>query len=178
MGMCMPGQAKPKTSLMFQLNQFMVYSNTSGPRGQSRLTGPGLFMLMYDAELSPKNHFRIDLMGSPEQLTVGDRGTPQLLQTDHLDNMHAHDRQKMTFLFAPRGEAAIGPVPFMHRESAAGNPDAPLGHALQDGFHDASTVLGIEYQNGATTLEATAFSGQKHHLALSHAQARLIRLAR
>jgi hypothetical protein len=162
---------------MFQLNQFMVYSNTSGPRGQSRLTGPGLFMLMYDTELSRQNQFRIDLMGSPEQLTVGDRGTPQLLQTDHLDNMHAHDtimalefrdvvslgaddRQKMTFLFAPRGEAAIGPVPFMHRESAAGNPDAPLGHALQDGFHDASTVLGIEYQNGATTLEATAFSGQ------------------
>jgi hypothetical protein len=177
MGMCMPGQAKAKTSLMFQLNQFMVYSNTSGPRGQSRLTGPGLFMLMYDTELSPQNHFRIDLMGSPEQLTVGDRGTPQLLQTDHLDNMHAHDtimalefrdvvslggddRQKMTFLFAPRGEAAIGPVPFMHRESAEGNPDAPLGHGLQDGFHDASTVLGIEYQNGSTTLEATAFSGQ------------------
>ena len=177
MGMCMPGRAKAKTSLMFQLNQFMVYSNTSGPRGQSRLTGPGLFMLMYDTELSPKNHFRIDVMGSPEQLTVGDKGTPQLLQTDHLDNMHAHDtimalefrdvvalgaddRQKLTFLFAPRGEAAIGPVPFMHRESAEGNPDAPLGHALQDGFHDASTVLGIEYQNGPTTLEATAFSGQ------------------
>jgi hypothetical protein len=177
MGMCMPGQAKSKTSLIFQLNQFMVYSNTSGPRGQSRLTGPGLFMLMYDTELSPKNHFRIDIMGSPEQLTVGEKGTPQLLQTDHLDNMHAHDtimalefrdvvslgaddRQKLTFLFAPRGEAAIGPVPFMHRESAVGNPDAPLGHALQDGFHDASTVLGVEYQTGATTLEATAFSGQ------------------
>jgi hypothetical protein len=177
MGMCMPGQARSKTSLMFQLNQFMVYSNTSGPRGQSRLTGPGLFMLMYDTELSPKNHFRIDVMGSPEQLTVGDKGTPQLLQTDHLDNMHAHDtimalefrdvvslgaddRQKLTFLFAPRGEAAIGPVPFMHRESAEGNPDAPLGHALQDGFHDASSVLGIKYRNGPSTFEVTAFSGQ------------------
>ena len=177
MGMCMPGQARSETTLTFQLNQFMVYSKTSGPRGQSRLTGPGLFMLMYDTELTPKNHLRIDVMGSPEQLTVGDRGTPQLLQTDHIDNMHAHDtlmalefrdvvalgaddRQKLTFLFAPRGEAAIGPVPFMHRESAAGNPDAPLGHGLQDGFHDASTVLGIEYQNGPTTLEATAFSGQ------------------
>jgi hypothetical protein len=177
MGMCMPDRAKSKTSLMFQLNQFLVYSNTSGPRGQSRLTGPGLAMLMYETELSPKNRFRIDVMASPERLTVGDKGTPQLLQTDHIDNMHAHDtlmalefrdvvalgaddHQKLTFLFAPRGEAAIGPVPFMHRESAAGNPDAPLGHGLQDGFHDASTVLGIEYQNGATTLEATAFSGQ------------------
>ncbi len=177
MGMCMPGEAKSKTSVMFQLNQFMVFSHASGPRGQSRLTGPGLFMLMYGTELSHKNHFRIDIMGSPEQLTVGDKGTPQLLQTDHLDNMHAHDtimalefrdvitlgaddRQTLTFLFAPRGEAAIGPVPFMHRQSAEGNPDAPLGHALQDGFHDASSVVGIEYKNRSTTLEATVFRGK------------------
>jgi hypothetical protein len=177
MGMCMTAQATSQSSLMFQLNQFMVYSNTPGPRGQSRLTGPGLFMLMFDKALSSNNHLRIDIMGSPEQLTVGDKGTPQLLQTDHLDNMHAHDsvmalelrdvvafgahnRQSLTVLLAPRGEAAIGPVPFMHRESAEGNPDAPLGHALQDGFHDASSVLGIKYRNGPTTLEATAFSGQ------------------
>jgi hypothetical protein len=70
MGTGMPGQAKAKTSLMFQLNQFMVYSNTSGPRGQARLTSPGLFMLMYDTELSSINRFRIDLMGSPERLTA------------------------------------------------------------------------------------------------------------
>ena len=70
------------------------------------------------------------------------------------------DKQKLTLLFAPRGEAVIGPVPFMHRETAAGNPDAPLGHALQDGFHDASTVFGIGYQIAHTTVEATAFSGQ------------------
>jgi hypothetical protein len=108
-------------------------------------------------------------------LTIGDRGTPQLLQTENVDAMHAHDTlmalelrdavtvgdtQQLTFLFAPRGEAAIGPVPFMHRESAAGNPDAPLGHALQDGFHDASTVLGVGYRIAHTTIEATAFSGR------------------
>ena len=177
MNMCMTGEAKPTTSLMFQLNQFLVYSNTSGPRGQSRLTGPGLWMLMFDAELSPRNHFRMDVMGSPEQLTVGDKGTPQLLQTEHVDNMHAHDtvmalefrdvleldadgKHRLTFLFAPRGGAAVGPVPFMHRESADGNPDAPLGHARQDGFHDVSTVLGVAYGNAGTTVEATVFSGQ------------------
>lgn len=161
---------------MFQLNQFMVYSKTSGPRGQSRLTGPGLWMLMYGTELSPKNRFRIDVMGSPEQLTVGEKGTPQLLQTEYVDNMHPHDtvmalefrdelkldadgKHRLTFLFAPRGEAAVGPVPFMHRESAVGNPDAPLGHTLQDNFHDVSTVLGVAYGNAGTTLEATMFSG-------------------
>ena len=66
----------------------------------------------------------------------------------------------LTFLFATRGEAAIGPVPFMHRESAEGNPDAPLGHALQDAFHDVSTVFGAEYRIARTTIEITAFSGK------------------
>lgn len=177
MNMPMSGDGKSNTGVMFHLNQFMLYSNTSGPRGQSRVTGPGMWMLMYGDDLSPENQLRIDIMGSPEQLTVGDKGTPQLLQTEHIDAMHAHDYimalefrdvvtlsanddEQLTFLFAPRGEAAIGPVPFMHRESAEGNPDAPLGHALQDGFHDASTVLGVEYQIARMTVEATAFSGQ------------------
>jgi hypothetical protein len=177
MKMCMPGGAQQPSAIMFQLNQFMVYSTTSGPRGQSRTTGPGMWMLMYGHALSSRNNFSVDVMGSPEQLTVGGKGTPQLLQTEHVDSMHAHDtvmalefrdalalgdgdKQHLTFLFAPRGEAAVGPVPFMHRPSAEGNPDAPLGHALQDGFHDASTVLGLEYDHGRTKLEATAFSGQ------------------
>ena len=132
---------------------------------------------MYDRALSPTNRLGIVVMGSAEQLTVGDKGTPQLFQTEHVDSMHAHDtimalefrdvlafgtdnKRKLTLLFAPRGGAAVGPVPFMHRDSAEGNPDAPLGHALQDGFHDASTVFGIEYQSARTTTEVTAFSGQ------------------
>jgi hypothetical protein len=48
----------------------------------------------------------------------------------------------------------------MHRESAEGNPDAPLGHTQQDGFHDASTVIGLGYHVGRTAAEVTAFSGQ------------------
>ena len=79
MTMPMPGDVQSTSAIMFQLNQFVAYSNTSGPRGQSRLTGPGMWMLMYDKDLSPTNHLRIDVMGSPEQLTVGDKGTPQLL---------------------------------------------------------------------------------------------------
>jgi hypothetical protein len=177
MNMCMPGAGKAETALMFKLNQFVLYSSTFGPRGQSRFTGPGLWMLMYDQALSATNHLRIDAMGSPEQWTVGDKGTPQLFQTEHIDSMHAHDtimalefrdvltldtegKQLLTFLLAPRGGAAVGPVPFMHRVSAEGNPDAPLGHALQDGFHDVSSVLGIEYQFARTAVEVTAFSGQ------------------
>jgi hypothetical protein len=177
MNMPMPGSAEVNHGAMIRMNQFMLYSHTSGPRGQSRLTGPGMWMLMYDKDLSSRNHLSVDIMGTPEHLTIGDRGTPQLLQTENVDAMHPHDyimalefrdslplevakNDRLTFLFAPRGEAAIGPVPFMHRDSAEGNPDAPLGHALQDGFHDVSTVVGIEYQFARTSIEATAFSGR------------------
>ena len=176
MNMCMADNTKAMSALTFSLNQFAVYSTTSGPRGRSRVTGPGLGMLMYNQALSPRNTLRVNIMGTAEQLTVGDKGTPQLFQTENIDNMHPHDYlmalefrdvmklgagddQELTFLFAPRGAAATGPVPFMHRASAEGNPDAPLGHNLQDGLHDVSTVLGVAYRNSGTTVEATGFSG-------------------
>lgn len=177
MKMCMAASAKRKPAVMIRINQFLVYSATSGPRGQERVTGPGAWMLMLDQDLSPRNSVHVSVMGSLEQLTVGSIGTPQLLQTENLDAMHAHDtlmavefrdtiklgaasNQELTLLFAPRGGAAFGPVPFMHRDSAEGNPDSPLGHNMQDGFHDVSTVLGLAYRYGRTSLEATAFSGQ------------------
>ena len=174
---CMPTATKPRVTLTLIINQFVVGSTTSGPRGQSRVTGPGSLMLMYEDNLSPRNTLRIDLMGSAEQATVGKIGTPQLLQSENLDAMHAHDtimalefrdtvklgtseNQELTFLFAPRGAAAIGPVPYMHRPSAEGNPDSPLGHNLQDGFHDVSTVFGIGIRSRRTFIEATRFSGK------------------
>ena len=177
MNMCVPEATRLKAMLMFQLNQYAVYSQTAGPRGMSRLTGPGAWMLNYDSDLTARNHLAVNVMASPEQLTVGVRGTPQLLQTENLDAMHPHDTimafefrdtfsfgpddsRRLTLLFAPRGEAAIGPVPFMHRDSAEGNPDAPLGHSLQDGFHDASTVYGVDYRTRRWEMEFTGFSGR------------------
>ena len=176
MKICLAAAPKRKPAVMIRINQFLVYSATSGPRGQERVTGPGAWMLMIDKDLSPRNSFNVSVMGSLEQLTVGSIGTPQLLQTENLDAMHAHDTlmavefrdkiklgaandQDLTLLFAPRGGAAFGPVPYMHRDSAEGNPDSPLGHNMQDGFHDVSTVFGLAYRLGRTALEATAFSG-------------------
>jgi hypothetical protein len=82
MSMPMPGGAESDNGVMVRLNQFMLYSHTSGPRGQSRLTGPGMWMLMYDTDLSSRNHLSVDVMGTPEHLTIGNKGTPQLLQTE------------------------------------------------------------------------------------------------
>ena len=174
---CLDHAVKRPPALMVRVDQFLIVSTTSGPRGQTRVTGPGSLMLMYEKELSSRNTFRLNLMASAEQLTVGKIGTPQLLQTENLDAMHAHDtimalelrdtfklgaskRQELTFLFAPRGAASAGPVTFMHRPSAEGNPDSPLGHNLQDGFHDVSTVVGVGYRVGRTFAEATLFSGK------------------
>lgn len=184
---CLSTATNPRATLMVRINQFMVGSTTSGLRGQTRVTGPGSLMLMYENSLSYRNTLRIDLMGSAEQATVGKIGTPQLLQSENLDAMHAHDtimalefrdtvkfgtseNQKLTFLFAPRGAAAVGPVPYMHRPSAEGNPDSPLGHNLQDGFHDVSTVFGVGFRSRRTFIEATRFSGKavKWPLPLHH----------
>ncbi|MEO5612416.1 MAG: hypothetical protein ABIT68_06620 [Sphingomicrobium sp.] len=176
MAMCMTTPAKPKPAATIRINQFLAHSATSGPRGHERVTGPGAWMLAVEKDLSPRNTLHVSVMGSLEQLTVGSIGTPQLLQTENLDAMHSHDTlmavefrdtiklgtsnsQDLTILFAPRGGAAFGPVPYMHRDSAEGNPDAPLGHNMQDGFHDVSTVFGLAYRVRRTTIEATAFSG-------------------
>ena len=37
------------------------------------------------------------------------------------------------------GEPALGPVPFMHRASAAENPTAPIAHHIFDSTHIASS---------------------------------------
>ena len=70
----------------------------------------------------------------------------------------AANNQELTLLFAPRGGAAFGLVPYMHRDSAEGNPDSPLGHNMQDGFHDASSVFGLGYHEARTTAEISAFT--------------------
>ena len=89
--MVMADEGRDASPFMLQINQFGVFSHTTGPRGQSRVTGPGSWMLMYDRALTPQNRLSVSLMASPEQLTVGEKGTPQLLQTENIDNMHAHD---------------------------------------------------------------------------------------
>lgn len=68
---------------------------------------------------------------------------------------------KLTFYFAPRGEATSGPESFMHRTSSVGNPYAPLGHHLQDWPHIASSVAGTRYEDGKNVIEGSAFSGQE-----------------
>ena len=177
MQMCMPDQTSNKLLTTIQVNQFGVYSNTSGNRGASRITGPGMWMLTMSKPLGTKNNLSLNMMGGIEKYTVGENGTPQLFQNDHVDAMHAHDpvmqlnfedvlslgqsgERKLIFDISPRGMATVGPAPFMMRSSAVGNPDAPLGHGMQDSFHDTWSVAAVKYKTARTLIEASVFSGQ------------------
>ena len=67
----------------------------------------------------------------------------------------------LTLAGAPAGEAALGPVAFMHRASAYENPTAPLGHHTFDSTHIAMGVLTAGVQRGAWEVEASLFRGRE-----------------
>ena len=181
-----PVQAQGDGHFHAHLNQFVVFGNGSGPRARSGFTAPNMFMLEVEKGfLKPRNSFKVEFMGTTDRWTTPAAGTPQLLQTGeadengrpYIDAQHPHSSpvmgltfsnilklnedgsKKLTFFFAPRGEATAGPDTFMHRQSAAGNPDAPLSHHLQDFFHISSTVAGVKLNYGKVSVEGSAFSG-------------------
>ncbi|HSQ34947.1 MAG TPA: hypothetical protein VLQ89_03040, partial [Candidatus Binatia bacterium] len=59
------------------------------------------------------------------------------------------------------GEPALGPPAFMHRSSSMSNPNAPLGHHLQDSTHITFGVLtgGVRYK--LFKLDASVFTGRE-----------------
>jgi hypothetical protein len=184
MKMCMPGNSSGLMT-MFHYNQFIVLTGASGPRGRTAVTAPNMWMLMVDKKISDLNTVELSWMGTTDLWTVPKNGTPELFQAGeanasgkpYIDAQHPHSspimgltfsdimsfgangEKKLTFFFAPRGEATAGPESFMHRASAEGNPDAPLGHHLQDVFHISSTVIGVKADYGKWTVEASTFSG-------------------
>ena len=183
-GMCMP-TVGGKTNLNFHINQFLVGSSGSGPRGRNALSAPNMWMLEVDHKISSRNTVSVNWMGSSDKWTVPKGGYPLLLQTGeanaqgvpYVDAQHPHTspimgltfsdiialdtngKKSLTFFFAPRGEATAGPTTYMHRASADTSPDAPLGHHMQDVFHITSTVVGAKLKLDRTELEASIFSG-------------------
>jgi hypothetical protein len=122
--------------------------------------------------------FRVML--SAEPATIDDQRYPLLFQTGEtaggraiIDGQHPHDffmelaaeyarpvgRGTGYLYLAPHGDAALGPVAFPHRPSAAEIPQAVLSHHHQDSTHIASTVVTAGYRLGDFTLEASGFHG-------------------
>jgi hypothetical protein len=187
MKMCMAGGNSNGVMTMFEGNQYLMQTTGTGPRGKSGFSAPNMMMVMVDKSTSDLNTLEIMGMLTTDLWTVPRNGTPELFQTGeanaagkpYLDAQHPHSspimgltfadilrfgsngQNKITFIFAPRGEATAGPESFMHRPSSEGNPDAPLGHHLQDVFHIESNVKAVKIDYGKWTVEGSTFSGRE-----------------
>jgi len=109
-------------------------------------------------------------------------GSPQLFQTGESYNgtplvnyQHPHDlimelgatyrlpRSRVTYLFGADvvGAPTLGPTPFMHRNSARDNPEAPLTHHFLDSTHITPGVLRAGVEAGGFTFETSVFRGEE-----------------
>lgn len=174
-------------TLMVHGSAFLRYTNQdagrAGTRGASMVDAPNWIMVMAQPPHGRKGGFSFRGMFSLDPLTVGGKGYPLLFQTGEtwdgrplVDRQHPHDlfselslsygqsigRNAGIFLYVGLpGEPALGPPAFMHRPSSLSNPDAPLGHHLQDSTHVTFGVLtaGATYKN--IKVDASVFSGRE-----------------
>lgn len=169
--------------LMAHGNLFLTFNHQGGPRGAGKLESENWLMLMEEHGLG-KAKLQLRQMFSAEPLTAPHPGFPELFQTGEtyhgaplVDHQHPHDvfgelAAKLTvplndsvnwFVYGgPAGEPAMGPVAFLHRPSAQENPNAPLGHHLQDSTHISYGVITSGFDIGPNLqLEASAFNGRE-----------------
>ncbi|HEX3701731.1 MAG TPA: hypothetical protein VHU82_00275, partial [Vicinamibacterales bacterium] len=71
------------------------------------------------------------------------------------------DRTSFTLVAGPVGEAALGPVAFMHRASSAENPTAPLSHHVFDSTHIVEGVVLGRLDRGPVSMEGSIFRGRE-----------------
>jgi hypothetical protein len=126
--------------------------------------------------------FSFDVMMSLEPFTFNKIGSPQVFQTGEvyhggpiIDRQHPHDlimglgaeyrvpRGSVTYLFGADvvGSPALGPTAFMHRASAADNPQAPLIHHFTDSTHITPGVLTAGVESRGVTVEGSWFRGEE-----------------
>jgi hypothetical protein len=148
--------------LMLHYNVFITYNQQGGPRGEGKAESTNYFMFMEQHKLWTGT-LLLQQMFSAESLTSPHPGFPELFQTGEtyhgqplVDHQHPHNvfaelsalytlpvSEKVTWLLygGPSAEPALGPVTYMHRQSASENPEAPLGHHLQDSTHTSFGVV-------------------------------------
>lgn len=125
----------------------------------------------------------IAAMISLEPFTLDDLGSPQVFQTGEtweggplIDYQHPHDLVMQLGArydrVTPRGlhwggaaaivgAPAFGPLAFMHRASADGNPTAPLSHHHLDSIHITPGVVTGLVGGRDLVVEASAFRGRE-----------------
>jgi hypothetical protein len=124
----------------------------------------------------------ISAMLSLEPWTLRDIGSPQAFQTGEtfrraplIDYQHPHDLfmgvgatysrpwQRLTWSLSGAlvGSPAFGPAPFMHRASAADNPQAPLSHHYLDSTHITPGVVTVGARASGWSVETSYFKGRE-----------------
>jgi hypothetical protein len=161
---------------------FLTYNQQGGPRGAGKAESVNYLMLMQQHRLG-SGSILFREMFSAESLTAPHPGFPELFQTGEtyhgqplVDHQHPHNvfaelallytrplTEKISWLFygGPVGEPALGPVTYIHRESASENPAAPLSHHLQDSTHTSFGVVTTGLVIDRFRLEASAFNGRE-----------------
>jgi len=155
----------------------------------SRKAGPGRLTVMGMLSLEPLTIGTfVDAGGervyavSPTGERVRYGGSPQLFQTGEsyqgapfVNVQHPHDlvmglgltyrieQPKVAYVFGADlvGSPTLGPVPFMHRESARDNPQVPLTHHDMDSTHITPGVLRAGVETGSMTFETSVFRGEE-----------------
>ena len=136
--------------------------------GGARRTGSGIFAASSMLSLEP--------------WTLKDIGSPQAFQTGEtfrraplIDYQHPHDFimglgatyqvpwRQLTWRLSGSivGSPAFGPEVFMHRPSAADNPQAPLAHHYMDSMHVTPGVVTAGATAGEWTLASSWFRGRE-----------------
>ena len=139
------------------------------------------FMLSGDRSLGT-GRLSVVGMASLEPFTMHALGSPQLFQTGEsyqqiplVNDQHPHDlimalgatyrveQESFAYAFGADlvGSPALGPTPFMHRDSARDNPQVPLTHHLLDSTHITAGVVRGAVESGPMTFEASAFRGEE-----------------
>ncbi|HRD27392.1 MAG TPA: hypothetical protein PLO65_03730 [Caulobacter sp.] len=159
-----------------------VYSDQSGPRGDSRSFAAGMLMGMASRDLGP-GKLQLKAMVSPDPF-MGPEGYPLLLATGetadgvtHLvDRQHPHDLfmelsasyslpvgdKGSLFVYGGLpGEPAFGPPAFMHRAAAMDSPEAPISHHWFDSTHVTFGVVTGGFTWDRWKVEASAFRGRE-----------------
>ena len=157
------------------------YTKATGPRGDDKFYSTS--MLMAVAQTEPEwGRVQLKSMLSLEP-AMDAEGYPNLFATGEtagglplVDRQHPHDLfmelaarvdfnigdQTRLFLYGgPVGEPALGPSAFMHRGSAAYNPEPPIAHHWFDSTHITYGVVTAGLAGNKWQIEASAFRGRE-----------------
>jgi len=166
---------------MVMLHGFVTaqYTDHGGPRGDDQLYSTSMVMLTGErktdwGKIQLKSMFSLDPLmdarGYPNLFATGETANGEAL----VDRQHPHDFfmelaakvdvniAKGTSLFVyggPVGEPALGPSAFMHRGSAANNPEPPITHHWFDSTHITFGVITAGIIAPFGQLEGSVFRG-------------------